>query len=104
MPDNENLAKIRQEIDYNTKGFLKILNDKKFKKYFPALDDFDKLKTAPKGYPKDHPYIDLLRHKSFIVSYNFTDKEVTSKDFVKNVALAAKTLKPLNDFLKEAMA
>jgi uncharacterized protein (TIGR02453 family) len=52
MPDNENLAKIRQEIDYNTKGFLKILNDKKFKKLFPALGDFDKLKTAPRGIPK----------------------------------------------------
>ncbi len=34
MPNPENLAKIRQEIDYNTKDFLKILNDKKFKKYF----------------------------------------------------------------------
>ena len=104
MPDNENLAKNRQEIDYNTKPFLKILNDKKFKKLFPALGDFDKLKTAPKGFPKDHPHIDLLRHKSFIVSYSFTDKEVTSKDFGKSVAIVCKTLKPLNDFLKEAMA
>jgi uncharacterized protein (TIGR02453 family) len=25
------------------------------------------LKTAPKGYPKDHPRIDLLRHKGLIV-------------------------------------
>jgi uncharacterized protein (DUF2461 family) len=23
----------------------------------------DVLKTAPRGYPKDHPRIDLLRHK-----------------------------------------
>ena len=26
----------------------------------------DTLKTAPKGYPKDHPRIDLLRHKGLI--------------------------------------
>ena len=26
----------------------------------------DMLKTAPKGYPKDHPRIDLLRHKGLI--------------------------------------
>jgi uncharacterized protein (TIGR02453 family) len=26
----------------------------------------DSLKTAPKGYPKDHPRIDLLRHKGLI--------------------------------------
>jgi uncharacterized protein (TIGR02453 family) len=26
----------------------------------------DTLKTAPKGYPKDHPRVDLLRHKGLI--------------------------------------
>ncbi len=104
MPKSENLAKIRQEIDYNTDVFLKILNDKKFKKLFPALGDFDKLKTAPKGYPKDHPHIDLLKHKSYIVSHSFTDAEVLDKKFARKAAEVAKTLKPLNDFLKAAMA
>ena len=104
MPDVKNLSKIRQEIDYSTDTFLKILYDKKFKKLFPALGDFDKLKTAPKGYPKDHPHIDLLKHKSFIVSHYFDDQEVTDKKFPKKAAEVAKTLKPLNDFLKAAMA
>ncbi len=104
MPDNEKLAKIRQEIDYNTKGFQKILDDKKFKKLFPALGDFDKLKTAPKGYPKDHPNIDLLKYKSYIVSHSFTDAEVANKNFVKKVAEACRSAKSLNDFLKEAIA
>ena len=103
MPDAPNLAKIRQEIDYNTKGFLKILNDKKFKKLFPKLGDFDKLKKAPKGYPKDHPHLDILRHKSFVVSHPFTDVEVKDKNFIKSVADVCKTLKPMNDFLKEAL-
>ena len=103
MPDASNLAKIRQEIDYNTKGFLKFLNDSKFKKLFPKLDDFDKLKTAPKGYPKDHPHLDLLKNKSYIVSHSFTDVEVKDKKFLKTVADACKTIKPLNDFLKEAL-
>lgn len=103
MPDAPNLAKIRQEIDYNTKGFLKVLNDKKFKKLFPALGDFDKLKTAPKGYPKDHPQLELLKHKSYIVSHPFTDAEVKDKKFLKTVSATCKTLKPLNDFLKEAI-
>lgn len=104
MPDAERLSKIRQEIDYNAGDFLKILKDKNFKKLFPSLDDFDSLKTAPKGYPKDHPHIDLLRNKSFVVSHRFTDAEVTSKTFVKKVAAVCKTLKPLNDFMAEAIA
>jgi uncharacterized protein (TIGR02453 family) len=104
VPDAANLAKIRQEIDYNADRLLKILQDKKFKKLFPALGDFDKLKTSPKGYSADHPHIDLLRHRSFIVSHPFTDKEVVDKKFLKNVTEVAKTLKPLNDFLAEATA
>ncbi len=105
MPDAENLAKIRQEVDYNAAAFGKILADKIFKKTFPAgLDDFDSLKTAPKGYPKDHPHIDWLKHKSFIVSHYFPDKEVADKKFVKKVATVCKTLKPLNDFLVHAIA
>jgi len=104
MPESENLAKIRQEIDYNSAKFLKILNDKKFKKNFKGLDGFDKLKTAPKGFSKDHPQLELLKHKSFIVSHYFTDIEVKDKKFVKNVTDVCKTIKPLNDYLKEAMA
>jgi len=104
MPDSEKLAKIRQEIDYNTGAFLKVLNDRKFKSNFKGLDDFDKLKTAPKGYPKDHPHIDLLKHKSYIVSHSFTDKEVLDKKFVKTAAEKAKLIKSLNDFIKEAVA
>jgi uncharacterized protein (TIGR02453 family) len=104
MPDAERLSKIRQEIDYNATDFLKILNDKKFKKVFPGLDNFDALKTAPKGYPKDHPHIDLLKNKSFVVSHRFTDTDVTSKAFVKKVAATCKILKPLNDFMTNAIA
>jgi uncharacterized protein (TIGR02453 family) len=102
MPDSANLAKVRQEIDYNSKNFLKILTDKKLKKYFNGLDDFDKVKTAPKGYPKDHPHIDLLKNKSFIASHHFTDVEVKNKKFVFKVAEVSKAIKPLNDFLREA--
>lgn len=104
MPSPENLAKIRQEIDYNAAKLLKILNAKEFKKNFDGLSDWDRVKTAPKGYPKDHPHIDLLKNKSFTVSHTFTDKEVNDKNFVKNVAGIARGIKQLNDYLKEAVA
>src|SRR5690606_22654404 len=31
----------------------------------------DELKTAPRGYPKDHPRIELLRRKGLMVSKDF---------------------------------
>jgi uncharacterized protein (TIGR02453 family) len=104
MPDAANLVKIRQEIDYNTDYLIKILNGKKFKTLFTGFDEFDKLKTAPKGYPKDHPHIEWLKLKSYIVSRSFSDKEVTDKNFVKVIADSCKTMKPLNDFILEALA
>ncbi len=103
VPPNDILAKVRQEIDYNPKKLQAILNNTKFKKTFGAFDDFDKLKTAPKGYPKDHPQLELLKHKSFIVSHYFTDKEVMDKNFLKSVVDTYKVLKPLNDYLSEAI-
>lgn len=104
MPDAGNLAKVRQEIDYNADKLMKVMNSKSFKKLFKGFDDFDKLKTMPKGYAKDHPHIELLKHKSFIVSYNYSDKDVTDKKFIKTVAAHAKEIKPLNDFIREAIA
>jgi uncharacterized protein (TIGR02453 family) len=104
MPEPSKLAAVRQEIDYNSKKFLKLLNDKKFKKHFKGLDDFDKLKTVPKGYAKDHPQIEYLKHKSFIVETPFTDADVVNKNFPKKVAELARVVKPFNDFLKEAIA
>jgi len=104
MPNPENLSKIRQEVDYNGDELEKIMKDKKFKKWYKDFSDFDKLKTTPKGYPKDHPRIDWLRHKTFIVSHSFTDAEIRDKKFLKKVTEGAKAMKPLIEFLKEAMA
>lgn len=102
MPDAEKLAKVRQEIDYNGEKLEAIMKDKKFKKYYAKFWDEDMLKTAPKGYPKDHPRIDWLKLKSFVVIYDLTDKQITDKKLLKTTIDAFKALKPLNDFLVEA--
>ena len=100
QPVPDNLIKIRQEIDYNGAALEKIFKEKKFKKNFLKFWDEDKLKTAPKGYAKDHPYVEWLKLKSFIVTHEFTDQTVTDKKFMKNLVEVMKAGKPLNDFLK----
>jgi len=104
MPDAENLSRIRQEIDYNGDDLKKTFKDKSFRKYYDAFWDGDALKTAPKGYPKDHPHADWLKLKSFIITHEFKDADVLSKNFLKNVAAAARAGKPVNDFLNHALA
>lgn len=104
MPDPTNLGKIRQEIDYNGDKLEKIMKDKSFRKWFKDFGDFDRLKTAPKGYAKDHPRIEWLKNRSFIVTHNFTDAEVCNPRFVKNLSAASQAMKPLVDYMKEALA
>jgi uncharacterized protein (TIGR02453 family) len=104
QPSPENLAKIRQEIDYNGEQLTQILKERKFKKVFGELWSEDKLKTMPKGYAADHPHSELLKLKSFMVLRSFSDSEVTGKRFQKDLIDAMKTGKPLNDFLTEGLA
>lgn len=103
MPEPAELGKIRQEIDYNLKDFQKIINDKNFKKIFGELDQDDKLVNVPKGYPKDHKAVELLKLKSFIVVGSIKDKDVQSKNFTKSAIAICKAIKPLNDFLQQAI-
>ena len=103
MPSAPELAKIRQEIDYNLNEFTKITNDKNFKKIVGTLNQNDKLVNIPKGFPKDHKGIEFLKLKSFIAVGSIKEKDVQSKNFIKSVILICKTLQPLNNFLQRAI-
>src|ERR1035437_6399475 len=67
-------------------------------RYLDAIDG-EKLKTAPKGYPANHPYIELLKFKSYLVVNEVPDKMVISNDFIDHVVNVFKAMKPLNDYL-----
>jgi len=103
MPEAETLAKIRQEIDYSGERLDKILKGAKFKKAYTGLWSGDALKSVPKGYDRDHPHIDLLRLKSFLVEHPFTDAEVLHKGYQKKLIESMRVAKPLIDFLKEGL-
>ena len=102
QPETPLLNAIRQEIDYNSEEFKKIINDKAFKKYFRNLSDEDKLISVPKGYSKEHPEIELLKHKSFIVVHPLANEKILSKSFLKTCAQVCEAIYPLNVFLRRA--
>ncbi len=99
MPPSDQLKMIRQEIDYNGKNFRKILAKKEFTNYFGGLDESYMLKTTPKGYDKENPFIDLLRMNSFIVWHKIPDTVLVKKELVKELAKGAKLMKPMIDFI-----
>ena len=86
MPPKEVLTAIREAIDEKPKTLETVLGDKYFRAAFPDAIATDlKLKTAPKGYPKDHPAIELLRFKSFTAIRRFSDEAIFEADFVSDV-------------------
>ncbi len=93
MPEADTVKKIRQEIDYNPKPLLDLMEQPDFKKTYGPMQG-DALKTAPKGYPKDHPNIELLRHKSFYFMTNMPDAEMKSEKAVDLVIEKLKLLRP----------
>lgn len=102
MPEPEMLNAIRQEIDYNSVPLLKILKSASFKKYFKGLDEEGALKTAPKGYDKEHPLIDLLRNRHFIASHAFSNKQVLDKNSAKEIVAGFKAMHPFLEYLRQA--
>ena len=92
------LSSIREKISDSPDEYIKITKAKDFVKYFGSVDG-EKLKTAPKGYPKDHPNIELIKFKSYLVVNEVTDKLALSSDFQDHVINVFKAMKPLNDYL-----
>jgi uncharacterized protein (TIGR02453 family) len=102
-PDPKRLRSIRDAIDYNGEELKKILNTPSFKKTFGGLYEDTKLTNAPKGYPSDHPHIDLLRNKTFAVALEFSTKEVLKDDFEKKVITVYKEMLPFRRYLNHAL-
>ncbi len=96
------LKNIREEIDYNSADFKKIIEADSFKKFFGSIEG-EKLKRNPKGYANDHPEIELLKFKSFTAVHNLVDQQVLANDFLDHTIKVFKVLHPFNSFLNQAL-
>jgi len=67
----DQLARFRQAIDGEATGaeLSALVADAERRKY--SIAAIDSLKTAPRGFPKDHPRIELLRRKGLIAMKEF---------------------------------
>lgn len=92
------LEKLRQAIADDDRPLRQVLNAESFKRYFGKLEG-EQLKTAPKGYPKDHHAVDLLRYKQFLASHPLSDDQLLSDGLVDHLLEVYQALKPLNDYL-----
>lgn len=105
MPTPEQIGRVRAAIAANSTPLRKLLRAKTFVEYFGVVTDETegRLKTAPKGYDRDHPDIDLLQFKQWAVMHPLTDKQVLSPDLLPYTIKVFKALKPLNDWLNSIL-
>ena len=101
-PEPKDVKRIRDEFAYDAAPFRKIIKSKSFVNTFGTLLG-EQLKTTPKGYAADDAAIDLIRYKQYIVRRKFTDKEVLSDSFLKQVNETFKNMRPFFDYMSEVL-
>ena len=100
-PDSTALGKIRDAIIEHDKNWLMAINNKKFNKNFELSGE--SLKTAPRGYNKEHPLIHDLRRKDFIAISHVEDKKFLSNNFKQYVINRFTDADPYMQFLCKAL-
>ena len=103
QPEKDDLYRLRKEIEQDSTEFREILEDETFVKYFGGKFEGDELKSAPRGFDKEHKDIDLLRKKGFVATRNFTDAEVLAPNFLEEVDKSFKALRPFFNLFSDVL-
>jgi uncharacterized protein (TIGR02453 family) len=101
-PNKEDLLRIRKEFEQDDSEIREIINNKNFKAIWGTLVG-DEVKTAPRNFDKEHKAIDLIKKKQFIFTKKYTDKEVTSPDFLNDVEKAFKAIRPYFNYMSDVL-
>lgn len=100
-PDNRTLHRIRERIVKNADDWRQITTSHAFKDHFEVGGD--SLKRAPKGFDPEHPLIDDLRRKDFVISRAIPEKQTLSPGFIDQFADSCRAGAPYMRFLTEAI-
>lgn len=98
------LKELRKSVYNNYDEFNAIKEKPKFKQYFNAFFEQDKLKKIPAGFDKNFPEPELLKLKHYLVEYKLGNEMLTDEThFVSNIAKICKVAYPFNQFLNETV-
>lgn len=97
-PHSHLLKSTRTKIYNNINTYKKIIYNNNFKTSYGEIYG-DRLKNAPKGFPKDFEDIELLKPKNFTVIKQIDNNLLLKKDLIPTILNLYKTLYPFNIFL-----
>jgi uncharacterized protein (TIGR02453 family) len=98
-PEPQQLASWRQTIDRDPGPFNRIIHERTFRRYFGEVSG-EKLKTAPKGYPRDHPQLELLRLKQVTAMRPIPDKDLLGRSLLQETLRTFRAMKPFLRYLE----
>jgi uncharacterized protein (TIGR02453 family) len=101
-PNADDLKRIRQDIDLNHGDWKKLLKSKRIVNTFGTMLG-EQVKSAPRGFSREHKAIDLLRYKQYWFEKTFTDKEVLSTDFLAQINAGFKSIRPFFDYMSDVL-
>lgn len=103
QPEPKDLMRIRKEFEMDADEMRAILKNKKFNTVWGNEFVGDEVKTAPKGFDKNHSNIDLIKKKQYIFTKKYTDKEVVSSGFMEEVNNSFIAIRPFFDYMSDVL-
>jgi uncharacterized protein (TIGR02453 family) len=97
-PDRDVLLEVRQYIADNHKEFRKLIASPKVKKLLGELQG-EELSRVPKGFAPEHPAVDLIRRKSFLLDTMLDPKLATTPGLLKELSVRIEAMAPFIEFL-----
>jgi uncharacterized protein (TIGR02453 family) len=99
---NDQLASYRAAIDDERTGSELEEIVARLRNFGSEVEGVEPLKTAPRGYPKDHPRVDLLRNKGLVTMKSWEPKGWLATRAAKDrIAAFLQTAAPLRGWLSE---
>ena len=102
-PNKDDLFRIRKEIEMDHEYFEKITSECKLIAKWDVLQG-EQLKTAPKGFEKDHPGIKHLRFKQFIFIQNIPDSFLKKADFSEWMTSQFNSIRPFLNYMGDVLS
>ncbi|MDQ6985455.1 MAG: DUF2461 domain-containing protein [Candidatus Dojkabacteria bacterium] len=100
LMDTTDLKNTREYISENHTSLQRILENENFKKYFKSFgDDETALKTVPRGFDKDDPAKEYIKHKTFTVWHGISDSSLLKEDSIDYIEDVFREINKLNNFL-----
>jgi uncharacterized protein (TIGR02453 family) len=94
MPEREQLLAIRRYLAEHYEEFRAVMKGRKLRSLMQENDGVS-LTRAPKGFPEDHPAIDLLKNKQWGVSARLPSERAMKTTLVKDVVERFKAAAPM---------